>query len=66
MTNYNIFEKKFGNKVKIQKNINNSVSFIHASDIHLGCQQYRNYYRSNDFINAFEEILSLAIFHEVD
>ncbi len=66
MTNFNIFENKFGNKTKFQKNSNKSVSFIHVSDIHLGCQQYRNYFRSNDFINAFEEILSLAIINKVD
>ncbi|MFX0134150.1 MAG: exonuclease SbcCD subunit D [Candidatus Hodarchaeota archaeon] len=52
--------------MEYQKNNNNSVSFIHASDIHFGCQQYRNYYRSNDFIHAFEEILSFAVVHKVD
>lgn len=43
-----------------------SVKFIHASDIHLGCKQYRNTHRSNDFIHAFQEILSLACSHKVD
>jgi len=45
---------------------NNMVKFIHASDIHLGSQQYSNEYRSNDFIRAFQEILSLAVKHRVD
>jgi len=45
---------------------NNSVKFIHASDIHLGCQQYRNQNRSDDFIRAFREILALSIEHRVD
>ena len=43
-----------------------SVKFIHASDIHLGCQQYRNIHRTDDFIRAFQEILSIAIFRKVD
>ncbi|MHA2009471.1 MAG: metallophosphoesterase family protein [Promethearchaeota archaeon] len=42
------------------------VKFIHASDIHLGCQQYRNQHRADDFLRAFEEILSLAMEHNVD
>ncbi|TFG13406.1 MAG: DNA repair exonuclease [Promethearchaeota archaeon] len=45
---------------------NTSFRFIHASDLHLGCDQYRNNYRSDDFIRAFEEILKLAIHHMVD
>ena len=44
----------------------NSVKFIHASDIHLGCQQYRNQNRADDFIRAFREILVLSIDHSVD
>jgi DNA repair exonuclease SbcCD nuclease subunit len=40
--------------------------FIHASDIHLGSYQYRNEYRSNDFIRTFQEILELAIKHSAD
>jgi DNA repair exonuclease SbcCD nuclease subunit len=44
----------------------NKISFIHASDIHLGCHQYRNEYRSDDFIRVFEEILKVALNHEVD
>ncbi|MFX1316985.1 MAG: exonuclease SbcCD subunit D [Promethearchaeota archaeon] len=43
-----------------------SFKFIHASDIHLGCHQYRNEYRSDDFIRAFQEILQLAISYRVD
>lgn len=44
----------------------NLVKFIHASDVHLGCQQYRNISRSNDFIRVFQEILSIAISRNVD
>ena len=44
----------------------NSVKFIHASDIHLGCQQYRSQSRADDFIRAFEEILALSIENRVD
>ncbi|MHA2281674.1 MAG: metallophosphoesterase family protein [Promethearchaeota archaeon] len=44
----------------------NSVKFIHASDIHLGCQQYRNQNRADDFIRAFREILAISIEHSVD
>jgi len=42
------------------------VKFLHASDIHLGCNQYRNEHRSDDFIRAFQELLSLAISNKVD
>ena len=45
---------------------NKSLKFIHASDIHLGSQQYRNNHRANDFIRAFQELLKLAIFKNVD
>jgi len=40
--------------------------FIHASDIHLGSNQYRNDYRAYDFIRAFQEILNLGLFHHVN
>ncbi|MFX1450274.1 MAG: exonuclease SbcCD subunit D [Promethearchaeota archaeon] len=66
MRSANIFKTKLDNTMKIQKDKDKSISFIHSSDIHFGCQQYRNYYRSNDFIRAFQEILSLAILHKVD
>ncbi|MHA2268923.1 MAG: metallophosphoesterase family protein [Promethearchaeota archaeon] len=42
------------------------VKFIHASDIHLGCQQYQNQHRADDFLKAFKEILALSIEHKVD
>jgi DNA repair exonuclease SbcCD nuclease subunit len=62
----NYFGAKFGS-ITISKNLyNQKVKFIHASDIHLGAAQYRNDYRSNDFIRAFQEILELAIKHHVD
>ena len=39
------------------------VKFIHASDLHLGSQQYRSEERAKDFILAFRQILELAITH---
>ena len=54
----NINQRLFNN----QKN----VKFIHASDIHLGAAQYYNNERSIDFINTFQEILSLAEIHNVN
>ena len=54
---------------KINKSPVNNISnfsFIHASDIHIGSNQYRNTYRADDFIRAFNEILKLAIYHCVD
>lgn len=45
---------------------NNGVKFIHASDIHFGCHQYRNEFRSDDYIRAFEEILKCALDHQVN
>ena len=52
--------------VETKNQNSNSVKFIHASDIHLGCQQYRNQNRADDFIRAFREILALSIEHSVD
>lgn len=43
-----------------------ALTFIHASDLHLGSQQYHNSHRADDFIRAFQEILKLAIFKNVD
>jgi len=42
------------------------IKFIHASDLHLGCAQYQNEYRSDDFITAFYQVLSLGIQKKVD
>ena len=61
----NQFEVKFGNYQKLT-NHTNITRFIHASDIHLGSNQYRNEFRADDFIRAFEEILELGIIHNVD
>jgi DNA repair exonuclease SbcCD nuclease subunit len=66
MTLENHFTTKFGNKLSSKETSQNSVKFIHASDIHLGAAQYRNEYRSDDFIQAFQEILDLAIIHHVN
>ena len=66
MTVSNNFQIKFG---CFQKNLNsdkNITRFIHASDIHLGSHQYRNGYRADDFIRAFQEILEFAINFHVD
>ncbi|MFX1502035.1 MAG: exonuclease SbcCD subunit D, partial [Promethearchaeota archaeon] len=62
----NQFEIKFGKFQKHSTNSENTTRFIHASDIHLGSQQYRNEYRADDFIRAFEEILELGIINNVD
>lgn len=53
-------------KIYLEKQDSKDFSFIHASDLHLGSHQYRNEERANDFINAFEEILTLAKLNEVD
>lgn len=42
------------------------VSFIHASDLHLGCYQYHSPNRANDFIRALQQILELAVRKSVD
>ena len=62
----NYFKNKFGNFRISDSDYKKSVKFIHASDIHLGAAQYRNEYRSNDFIQAFQEILELAITNHAD
>ena len=40
--------------------------FLHASDTHLGAAQYWNEVRSDDFIDAFQEILDISIKKKVD
>ena len=45
---------------------NHRTKFIHASDIHLGSNQYGKSLRSDDFINALKEILDHAIENSVD
>ena len=62
----NCFELKLSNTIGLKGTTQNMVKFIHASDIHLGAAQYRNEYRANDFIQAFREILELALKHCVD
>lgn len=56
MTSAKVFETNLEHLTKNQYGYNHSIKFIHASDIHLGSHQYRNDYRANDFIFAFEEI----------
>ncbi len=66
MTSANVFETILEQETENQYNNNHSIKFIHASDIHLGSHQYRNENRANDFIFAFEEILTTAVLHQVD
>ncbi len=55
-----------GSVIESKKFNGEPVKFIHASDIHLGCQQYQNQHRADDFIKAFKEILALSMEHSVD
>lgn len=64
MTLTNQVQYESSNECKYR--VRDCVKFIHASDIHLGAAQYQNEHRANDFIYAFQEILSLAIKHHVD
>ena len=66
MTSINIINIQPDNSVEEQKEGTSVTKFIHASDIHLGSHQYRNEDRANDFINAFEEIMTTAIIHQVN
>ena len=66
MTSVIISDLQLRNYEKTQEVDNRITKFIHASDIHLGSHQYRNDNRANDFVFAFEEILSKAITHQVD
>ncbi len=66
MKQINSLNAEFGNYKKQEKDEASLVKFIHASDIHLGHLQYRNDPRSDDFVNAFQEILNLAIVHDAD
>jgi len=66
MTLFNQFKAKFKIFHRKSTTVQKVTRFIHASDIHLGSHQYRNDYRSDDFIRAFQEILELAIKNNVD
>lgn len=66
MTSVNLSEPQYRSYEKTHESNNRITKFIHASDIHLGSHQYRNEYRANDFIFAFEEILLQAFTHQVD
>ena len=66
MISENYFKNNFGISKVSKSDYQKSVRFIHASDVHLGAAQYRNEYRSNDFIQAFQEILDLASTNQVD
>ena len=56
----NNFVNKFGSNFLFRLTSRDSVKFIHASDLHLGAAQYRNQYRADDFIQAFQEILEFS------
>ena len=45
---------------------NKTIKFIHASDLHLGSHQYEKSHRSDDFILALQEILTIAYENFVD
>ncbi|MFX0145607.1 MAG: exonuclease SbcCD subunit D, partial [Candidatus Hodarchaeota archaeon] len=66
MNSNNIFKAKFKEFQNKSIKPTNTTRFIHASDIHLGSYQYRNEYRSDDYIRAFQEILELSIKQKVD
>lgn len=66
MLDFNLFKHKLGRYQNYYQYNQDVVRFIHASDIHIGSQQYRNEYRADDFIRAFQEILELAISYHVD
>ncbi|MFX0032975.1 MAG: exonuclease SbcCD subunit D [Candidatus Hodarchaeota archaeon] len=64
MTKTNLFHIKHGDFIK---NGNSGLTtFIHASDLHLGSHQYRNEYRADDFIKAFQQILDISILNQAD
>ncbi|MFX1498053.1 MAG: exonuclease SbcCD subunit D [Promethearchaeota archaeon] len=64
MLKTNSFYTKFGEFVKNQNP--ELTIFIHASDLHLGSHQYRNCFRADDFINAFQQILEICISYQAD
>ena len=66
MLDFNLSKHKLGSYQNFVQYNQDRVQFIHASDIHLGSQQYRNDYRADDFIRVFQEILELAIAYRVD
>jgi len=66
MSTINRFKFKFGDLSRSLNKDSNLVRFIHASDTHLGIHQYRNEFRADDFIRAFEQILVHGIANKVD
>ncbi|MFX0179634.1 MAG: exonuclease SbcCD subunit D [Candidatus Hodarchaeota archaeon] len=62
----NSFQARFGDFNKNKSKNQDITIFIHASDIHLGSHQYRNEYRADDFIRAFQEIFYISIIHQAD
>ena len=66
MSTTNTFHVTFGDFIESKYQNRITTKFIHASDIHLGSYQFRNEYRADDYIRAFQEILELAISYHVD
>ncbi|MFX1493052.1 MAG: exonuclease SbcCD subunit D [Promethearchaeota archaeon] len=66
MSAKNPFFALFGDFRKSKSKDQDTTLFLHASDLHLGSHQYRNEYRADDFIRAFQEIFYLSIIHHVD
>ncbi|MFX1268647.1 MAG: exonuclease SbcCD subunit D [Promethearchaeota archaeon] len=66
MSAKNSFHALFGDFKKNKSKNQDTTVFIHASDIHLGSHQYRNQYRADDFIRAFQEVFCLSIIHHAD
>lgn len=64
MLKTNLFYTKLGGFVKNQNP--ELTTFIHASDLHLGSHQYRNDFRADDFIKAFQQILEISISSQAD
>ena len=62
----NIPEREVTVSFKPDRENYTSTIFIHASDIHLGSHQYRNSDRAGDYVNAFQEILLLAVHYKAD
>jgi DNA repair exonuclease SbcCD nuclease subunit len=54
------------NERSLEEKTNDSIRFIHASDIHLGSHQYENSFRAYDYILALKEILQAALDYSVD
>ncbi len=48
------------NELPLEKKTDQTIRFIHTSDIHLGSHQYEKSLRSDDFIFALKEVLQIS------